>query len=413
MFESFSIIFLISALMSYVNYRWLKLPNTIGLLLMGLAVSFLIIATQSLLPDFYYFFCNTVRDADFQHLLLDGMLSLLLFAGAMHVNIEELKKERLSILLFASLGVLISTAIVGIAIYGLAPLVGVEVPLIPAFLFGALISPTDPIAVIAILKKAGVSKSMELKIEGESLFNDGVGVVVFSGILLLLSHMEGEGSIGGEVGLLFLEEAVGGILYGAFLGFVGYALINSIKENAQLVVLISLAVALGGYTIAAQLHVSGPLAMVVTGLIIGNKFNVNANQGESRKLMNSFWEVLDEALNGILFLLIGLSIHLLEFEWNLMALGLISIAVVLMARFISVLLPISLLKHQGDKIKTTMVLSWGGLRGGISLALAMSLPEGAANNTLLFISCVVVIFSVVIQGLSVGKLVKSLKLNEE
>jgi len=411
MFESFSIIFLIAALMSYINYRWLKLPNTIGLMIIGLVISTVIIGMKSIFPSFYFFFCDLVRGADFQTLLLDGMLSLLLFAGAMHVNLEDLKEERLPVLLFASLGVLISTAVVGFLIYLIAPIVGVTLPLVHALLFGALISPTDPIAVIAILKKAGVSKSMELKIEGESLFNDGVGVVVFSGILLLLTHMEGEESIGGEVGMLFLEEAIGGLLYGGLLGFVGYWLMKSVKENAQLVVMVSLGIALGGYAIASKIHVSGPLAMVVTGLIIGNKFNVNSNKGEARELMNSTWEVLDDALNGILFLLIGLSIHLLEFDSSLLILGIIAIVVVLVARFTSVILPISLLKHQGDKMKVTSILTWGGLRGGISLALAMSLPEGVSNNAILFITYTVVIFSILVQGLSIGKLVKRLHQN--
>jgi len=377
-------------------------------MILGLLFGIIVILSKSIFPEFYQFFCNVIVDADFQNLLLDVMLSFLLFAGAMHVNIQDLAKEKLPIFLFASLGVIISTIIVGGLIFLLAPLVDIDVPFVHCLLFGALISPTDPIAVIAILKSAGVSKSLELKIEGESLFNDGVGVVVFSGILLLLGMHEGSESISNEVGLLFLEEAVGGLTYGIVLGFVGYYLMKSVKEEAQLVVMISLSMAMGGYAIASLLHVSGPLAMVVTGLIIGNKFNVASNEGEARKLLNDIWKVLDEVLNGVLFLLIGLFIHLLEFQIEYLLLGLIAIIVVLIARYISVLAPISLLKHQGNKFKVTTILSWGGLRGGISLALAMSLPNMTSNNLILFITYTVVLFSILFQGLSIGKLVKRL-----
>ncbi|MBL4708556.1 MAG: sodium:proton antiporter [Flavobacteriales bacterium] len=417
MFQAFSIIFLIAGLFSYINYRWIKLPNTIGLMMLGLLTSMLIILSKNIAPDLYEFFCKMVINIDFKTLLMDGMLSFMLFAGAMHVNIQDLAKEKMAILLFASLGVLISTAIVGFLVYLVAPFIGIEIPLIHCLLFGALISPTDPIAVIAILKEAGVSRSLELKIEGESLFNDGVGVVVFSGIMLLLGtgevHEESS-TIASEIGLLFLEEAIGGLAYGIALGFIGYYLMKSIKENAQLVVIISLSIAIGGYAIASILHVSGPLALVVTGLIIGNKFNVVSNQGEARKMLNSTWEVLDEVLNGILFLLIGLSIHLLEFDTKYLILGLIAIVVVLLARFISVILPISLLKHQESKtMPTAKILTWGGLRGGISLALAMSLPALTSNEVILFITYILVIFSIIVQGLSIGKVVKLLGLTKK
>lgn len=412
MFQSFSIIFLIAGLLSYINYRWIKLPNTIGLMIMGLVSATLIILSKSFAPGFYEFFCGLVIDANFQTLLMDGMLSFMLFAGAMHVNLKDLAKEKWAILLFASLGVLISTGIVGTLIYTVAPLVGMSLPIVHCLLFGALISPTDPIAVIAILKKAGVSKSLELKIEGESLFNDGVGVVVFSGILLLLGAHEEASSIANEVGFLFLEEAIGGLAYGIGLGFLGFYLMKSVKENAQLVVILSMSIAIGGYAIASVLHVSGPLALVVTGLIIGNKFHLEEEHNEAQKMMNEVWEVLDEVLNGILFLLIGLSLHLLNFNSSYLILGVIAIIIVLLARFVSTLLPISLLKHQKNKLlPTAMLLTWGGLRGGISLALALSLPSMTSNEALIFITYVVVIFSVLVQGLTMEKVVKQLKMN--
>lgn len=413
MFESFSILFLIAGMLSYINYRWIKLPNTIGLVLLGFGSAMLIILSKELLPEFYRFFCGVVVDVDFQSLLLDGMLSFLLFAGAMHVNIHELSRERWSVLLFSSLGVLISTALVGFFIYGVGLLLGTEIPLIHSLLFGALISPTDPIAVIAILNKAGVSKSLKLKIEGESLFNDGVGVVVFSGILLLLGGSAtpetsgAEASFGAEIGMLFLEEVVGGLAFGGAIGALGYFLMRSVRENAELVVIISLSIAFGGYTIASLLHFSGPLAMVIAGLIIGNKFHVLPKAEEARNTMNKVWSILDEILNGILFLLIGLAVHLIEFRADYFAFGAIAIVLVLLARFLSVILPFSLLKHdKGSTLGTTAILTWGGLRGGISLALAMSLPAGSSNELILSMTYMIVLFSIVAQGLTIGKLVK-------
>ncbi len=411
MLQSFSIIFAIAAFYSYINYKWLKLPNTIGLMLMSLATILIITISKSIVPEFYQFFCDIVTNSDFKTLLLDGILSFLLFAGALHVNIEDLAKEKWSIILFATLGVLISTFIVGGLTFGVAQLVHIDLPFLHALLFGALISPTDPIAVMAILKKANIAKSLGIKIEGESLFNDGIGVVVFSGILILtgMGEHHGEGSVGIEIGKLFLEEAVGGILYGTVLGFLGYVSIKSVKENPQLAVMISLAIVMGGYSLASMIHVSGPLAMVVAGIIIGNKINVKENKGATRKLLNEMWEVLDDIFNGILFVLIGLAIHLLKFDLDHLILGISAIVIVLISRFISVFLPYSLLKHKEDKpLKTVAVLTWGGLRGGISIALALSLADTSSSEVILYITYVVVLFSIIVQGLSIGKLVKRL-----
>ncbi|WP_299898615.1 sodium:proton antiporter [uncultured Aquimarina sp.] len=410
MLQSFSIIFSIAAFFSFINYKWLKMPATIGLMIMSLCTVIIITLSKSIVPDFYEFFCDIVANSDFKTLLLDGILSFLLFAGALHVNIEELTKEKWSVILFATLGVLISTFLVGGLTFGAARLLHIELPLLHALLFGALISPTDPIAVMAILKKANIAKSLGIKIEGESLFNDGIGVVVFSGILILIS-MEGnlEGSVGAEIGKLFMEEAIGGIVYGIVLGFIGYHSIKSVEENPQLSVMISLAIVMGGYSLASLIHVSGPLAMVVAGMIIGNKLNVATNKGPTRKLMNDLWEVLDDIFNGILFVLIGLAIHLLKFDTGNLILGIIAIFIVLFSRFISVLLPYSLLKHtETNPIKTVTILTWGGLRGGISLALALSLADNPSAEVILYITYVVVFFSILVQGLSIGQLVKKL-----
>ncbi len=412
MLQSFSIIFSIAAFFSFINYKWLKLPNTIGLMILSLATIIIITLSKNIFPDFYWFFCDTVNNSDFKTLLFDGLLSFLLFAGALHVDICDLAKEKWSILLFASIGVLISTFVVGGLTFGAAQLMNIELPFIHALLFGALISPTDPIAVMAILKKANIAKSLGIKIEGESLFNDGIGVVVFSGILIVAEVMGGhyiESSVGIEIGKLFLEEAVGGILYGFLLGFIGYQCIKSIKENPHLSIMISLAIVMGGYAIASLIHVSGPLAMVVAGIFIGNKFNVNSNKGETRKIFNEIWEVLDDVFNGILFVLIGLAIHLLEFNSKYLILGIIAIVIVLIARFISVFLPYSLLKHsESSPMKTVSILTWGGLRGGISIALALSLSDNPSSDIILYITYVIVIFSIIVQGLSIGVFVKKL-----
>ena len=411
MFESFSIIFTIAALFNFINYKWLKLPTTIGLMILSLLLIIPITFSKTLFPTFYTFFCDIIVNADFKTLLLDGILSFMLFAGALHVNLAALAKEKKSILLFATLSVLISTFLVGGLVFVGAQLVGLELPFIHALLFGALISPTDPIAVMAILKKANIAESLGIKIEGESLFNDGIGVVVFSGILLLATatgeHSTAE--IGAEIGTLFLEEAVGGLIYGLLIGFLGLKCIQSLEENPQLAVMISLAVVMGGTAGAFMLHVSAPLAMVIAGLLIGHKIHINDNKSPVQKAFNSFWEILDDVFNGILFVLIGLAIHLLEFTTGYIILGILAIVIVLFARFISVLLPYSLLKHEEEKpIKTIAILTWGGLRGGISIALALSLSQELSGDLILHITYIIVLFSIIVQGLSIGKVVKRL-----
>ncbi|WP_299766782.1 sodium:proton antiporter [uncultured Dokdonia sp.] len=411
MFESFSIIFTIAVLFNYINSKWIKLPSTIGLLLLSLVLVIIITISESVVPTFYKFFCDIIVNADFKTLLLDGILSFMLFAGALHVDFGALAEQKKSVLLFATIGVLISTFIVGGLVFGVAMLIGLELPFIHALLFGALISPTDPIAVMAILKKANIAESLGIKIEGESLFNDGIGVVVFSGILLIATatgeHSQSE--IGAEIGTLFLEEAVGGLFFGLLIGFIGLKLIQSLKDNSNLAVMISLAVVMGGYTIASMIHVSGPLAMVVAGLLIGNKIHINENKNKLQMSLNEFWEILDDVFNGILFVLIGLAIHLLAFNINYLILGIITIIIVLLARFISVFVPYSLLKHEEEKpIKTIAILTWGGLRGGISIALALSLHESLSSELIVYITYVVVLFSIIGQGLSIGTLAKKL-----
>jgi CPA1 family monovalent cation:H+ antiporter len=334
------------------------------------------------------------------------MLSILLFAGAMHIDIRALQKEKWSILIFSTIGVLISTFLIGGAVYFIAPFLGIEIPLIYSLLFGALISPTDPIAVIGILKEAGIVESIELKIEGESMFNDGIGVVVFTSLLFIASG-ETE-NIGAEIGHIFLVEAVGGVVLGVILGWIASLCIKSIQENSQLATILSIAFVLGGYAIASKLGTSGPLAMVVCGLYLGHIIsNPTFNKG-SRNMMNEIWEIMDESLNTVLFVLIGLSLHLISPDTKQISLGLIVILIALLARFISIVIPFSLLKAKEGRIKTSLLLTWGGLRGGISIALALSIPDEQYRPIILLLTFMVALFSIVIQGLSLGVLVKKL-----
>ncbi|MCL4171103.1 UNVERIFIED_CONTAM: hypothetical protein GTU68_005830, partial [Idotea baltica] len=338
-------------------------------------------------------------------------LSVLLFAGAIHINIRELKKERWFILLFATIGVLISTVVVGVLLYFVMHLFGVDIPLVYTLLFGSLISPTDPIAVLAILKKTNISKSLELKIEGESLFNDGVGVVVFTSILLFAGIMNEHESIGllGDIMHIFFAEAVGGVVFGLVLGWLALKLMQSVMENGQLVAILSVATALGGYAIALKLGTSGPLAMVVAGLVIGNGLFASSFNEKAKSTTSEIWEMLDESLNTVLFVFIGLSLHLIQMDTKIVVIGFIAVLIVLFARICSVLLGYSFLNyHDHNFWKTSGILTWGGLRGGISIALALSLPPEYFRNELLLICFIVVIFSIIVQGLSMNALVKRL-----
>jgi CPA1 family monovalent cation:H+ antiporter len=397
----------LAAIFAYLNYRFLKLPSTIGLMLISLLFSLGVIVVGKLgFGPFVKQVHGLMTQLDFSQILLNGMLSFLLFAGALHTNIEDLAKQKWVILTLASVGVLLSTFIIGGIAYHLFSWFELSVSLVYCLLFGALISPTDPIAVLGILRKIGAPKSLETKIVGESLFNDGIGVVVF---IVLLGIATGAHHINlNEIGLLFAKEALGGALFGLMVGAITFFLLKSV-DNYSVEVLLTLALVMGGYALAGALHFSGPIAMVVAGLFIGNHGRLLAMSATTREHLDNFWELLDEGLNAVLFVMIGLEMMVLSFTASKIAAALLMIPVVLAARFMAVGIPLGMmrLKRQFSH-GAVRVLTWGGLRGGISVALALSLPDGPERHILLTVTYVIVVFSILVQGLTVGPLVKKL-----
>jgi len=401
-----ALLVVLSALFGYLNHRWLQLPTTIGLMALSLGMSLLLIAVGHWWPGGREAAAAMLRGIDFDTFLLQGMLSFLLFAGALHVNLDDLYKQRWVVSVLATVGVLLSTVLVGLLTWWVLGLLGIGIPLIYCLLFGALISPTDPIAVLGILKTANAPKSLEIKIAGESLFNDGVGVVVFV-ILLGVASGGHEATVGG-VAMLLVEEALGGIVLGLLLGWVTFVLLRSVDEY-KVEVMLTLALTMGGYSLATALHTSGPIAIVVAGLFIGNHGRALAMSDTTRENLDRCWELMDEALNGVLFVLIGLEMLLVAVtSAHLLAVALL-IPAVLLARWISVGIPIGLMgRWRRFTPKAVQVLTWGGLRGGISVALALSLPPGPERDTILAITYGIVVFSILVQGLTVGRLVRSI-----
>ena len=400
-----TLIIVLAAIFAYINFRFIKLPSTIGIMLISLLASLIIIVLGTISPVFFLKTTNAIGLIDFQAVLLHIMLSFLLFAGAIHIDSKKLKSERLSIITFSTIGVIISTFVVGSLLYLVTSLFGLSVDFLYCLLFGALISPTDPIAVIGILKKANIPSSLETKISGESLFNDGVGVVLFISIYQIAQIGYDNISVWNII-WLFIREAGGGVLFGWLLGYIGFLALRSI-DNYVVEVMITLAIVMGGYAFAEVIHVSGPLAMVMAGLITGNKsMNVVASNLSS-DYIGKFWEMIDEVMNAVLFLLIGFEMLLIPFNLTLLSLGCITILIVLFARLISVWLPITLLKYKKSFAKNTIpILTWAALRGGISVALALSVPKYMYGQMFVSITYIVVLFSIVVQGLTIGKFAK-------
>ena len=397
-FDIIGILLSLAAVFGYFNYKFIKLPTTIGLMLLGLIFSLIIIITGIFNDDFYKFAQNFVTDIRLDESLLGIMLSYLLFAGALHVKLEDLSNQKWVIAILATIGVIFSTFIIGSLSYLLMKSLDIQISFTYCLLFGALISPTDPVAVLGILKKAGAPKSLETKITGESLFNDGVGVVVFIAILGIATG-KNDASFS-AIGNLFIFEVLGGIGIGFALGLLAFLMLRSIDQY-QVEILITLALVTGGYSLAHNLHTSGPLAMVVAGLMIGNQGRILAMSEKTEEHLDSFWELVDEILNAILFLVIGLEILILAFHLNYIIFGIIAIPLTLAVRMSAVSLPTLFLKNKANFSKGTIkALTWGGLRGGISLALALSIPKGAERDVLLTATYIVVIFSIGVQGLT-------------
>jgi len=398
----------VSAAFAYINERFVKLPYTIGAMVITIAMSIVLTLTGWINPELTNPLKDLIVQIDFSKVLLEILLSFLLFAGALHTNFDQLKVQRGPILAFATFGVMLSTFLIGGVMYYLLPLLGLNIAFIHCLLFGALISPTDPIAVLGILKKVGVPKKLETKIVGESLFNDGVGVVVFLTIFAIAEAGIEHVTVA-EIGMLLLEEVVGGIALGLALGFGAFYLMKSI-DDYSVEVLITLAIVMGGYLLAQKLHFSGPLAVVVAGLIVGHDTVRDTSMSELTELyIDKFWETWDALLNGILFVLIGLEILVLPFEKSYLIAGLIAIPIILLARYISLGIPILGYRKKLEFIPNTgLMMTWGGLRGGISIALALTLTQSMDRDPFLIITYVVVIFSIVVQGLTIGKVANKL-----
>ncbi len=405
LFEIAAILLTLAALFSYFNERYVGMPSTIGLMFISLVISLALIALANVGLDVESRAESVLAQIDFSELLLHGMLGFLLFAGALHVNLGDLLQQKWVISSLATAGILTSTLIVASLTWILLRSLGLDLPFIYCLLFGALISPTDPIAVLGILKNANAPKSLETKITGESLFNDGVGVVVF---IVLLDIVGGEHEIDAvQVLLFFLQEVVGGAVFGLATGFLVYWMLKSV-DNYPVEILLTMALVTGTYALAETLHLSAPLAVVVAGLLIGNQGRALAMSEKTCEHLDSFWELVDEILNAVLFVLIGLEILVLQFNLSYLLAGLAAIPLVLAARWVSVGIPISLLRLRREfSPNVVKIMTWGGLRGGISVALALSLPAGPERDVILAITYTVVVFSILVQGMTIGRLFPS------
>ena len=400
----------LSALFMYINYKYLKLPETIGIMILSLLFSLIVIIINALGIFDFSGIVNMIQNVNFEKTLMQGMLSFLLFAGALHVNINDLAKQKWIILVLATIGVVSSTLLIGFITYFIITsfniFVGSHELLIYCMLFGALISPTDPISVLGILKEAKAPKTLETKITGESLFNDGVGVVVF---MVIVQMLPDAGGSHGEVSpaILFIQEAIGGIVFGLIIGWCFYRLLKTI-DNYSLEILLTLSLVTGGYYMAGALHISGPIAMVVAGLLIGNQGKMFAMSDTTHKQLFSFWELIDEFLNAVLFLLIGMVILSISFDMLVVALGILLIVIVLLIRFMCISLSINIFKFFKRKFTkgAAIIMTWGGLRGGISVAMALSLPQSEYRDLFILITYIIVLFSIIGQGLTVKPLIQ-------
>lgn len=407
MFDLSAIVLVLAALLAWSNKRFIGLPDTIGVMSIALLLSLGMLGLDFLgVPSIHAAMVDIVRAIDFSDVLMQGMLSMLLFAGALHVDLASLRTYRWHIGLLAVAATAASTALIACAMYVWLPAVGVALPFAFCLLFGALISPTDPIAVLNMLKSARAPREVAMILAGESLFNDGVGVVLFT----VFAGAASSGALpdSATAASILLQGGLGGCAFGWLLGHLTCALLRTI-DSYQEEVLITLAAVVGGYALAQHLHVSGPLAMVVAGLIIGNSGRAHGMSAATRQRVDMFWELLDSMLNAVLFVLIGLEIAVIAIPPRLLFAGLMTVAITLLVRFVTVGLPLGILgRRTGLARGTGSILAWGGLRGGISVALALALPTGQERDIVVGLTYAVVIFSILLQGLSMRAVVRHL-----
>ena len=401
-----SLLIVLAGAFGAINYLFLKLPSAIGILVVSLLASLAVLGLDLLWPGLHM--ADTARSLvlgiDFSDALLEGMLGLLLFAGALHVKLADLRAQWKVVVLMATLGVGLSTAIVGV---GFSWITGM--PLMVALVFGSLISPTDPVAVMGVLRQVSLRKSLETKIAGESLFNDGVGYVVYLVLVAMVfpavgAHGDNHGNEVEFAAVLFIQEAFGGALLGIVLGWLVFRVMRLI-DDYSLEVLLTLGLAFGGYELAVWLHVSAPIMAVCAGLLIGDIGAKHGMSEQTRNYVDAFWKLVDEILNAVLFLLIGFEVFAVAFDASYLTAGVLAIALALVARLAAVAVPVYLLggpRQFGPGV--VPIMTWGGLKGGISVALALSLPENEWKPLILTATYIVVVFSIIVQGLSVGRL---------
>ncbi|MBX3723448.1 MAG: sodium:proton antiporter [Turneriella sp.] len=398
--------------MSFLNARFFKKPPAIFLMLMGLVTSVSMLVIERVWPEAGHSIHAAMLNINFSESLLEGMLSFLLFAGSLHVNFAQLRASGLSIISFATVGTMLSTFAIGLALWLIAPVFGIALPFLQALLFGCLISPTDPIAVLGILRNAGIKRQVEIKIIGESPFNDAVAVVLFITVLTLSGKNAANVGVR-EISLLFFQEVLGGVVIGLLIGFVGYCLMRAI-DHFQTEILLSLAMVMGGYTLCSALHFSGPLAMVLAGLITGNVGKRDAMSATTQDYLGKFWEVLDEVLNALLFVMVGFQVIQIDYAPGTLMLSVVVFVILVGIRYLSLYAPATLFMFKRHlEAREIAAMTWGGLRGGISVALALSLPVGTPyRNAIVTIAYVVVALSITIQGFSIGYFIQRWNLAE-
>ena len=421
--DASALLFGLAAVLGVINHHIFKLPFTIGMTFSALLASVLVLALDAVFPGvgLAHTASSMLGNIDFTYALLNGMLGFLLFAGALHTDLDALKSRAMPVLALAVFGTMISTAIIGVGSFWLFGALGLGMPFLFCLVFGALISPTDPVAVLGIMKAAKAPHEIEIKVIGESLFNDGIGVIVFAVLVSMATggaglHGGTEPEAFGAEGVLQLlaKEVFGGVGLGLVFGYMAYRALRSLDES-NLEILISVALVMVLNLIAFKLHVSSPLACVVAGLFIGNRGRSLAMSARTRQHLDIVWSFIDEALNAVLFLLVGLEVMIVAWSGPLLVAGLVCIVLVLGARFVAVALPINVLKalRVSFNVGTTRILTWGGLKGGISIALAMSLPEFAGRDVVVTSTYLVVVFSILVQGMTVGKLIKKIATRAE